>query len=86
MSSLLQINETPLAHIKGYKIKKSLLFRVWKFTFPYIDIRLTGLVGLAFGLMIAKLWAPILYLDWYWYLIIALLAVIKPIMTFWKQV
>ena len=86
MSSLLQINETPLAHIKGYKIKKSLLFRVWKFTFPYIDIRLTGLVGLAFGLMIAKLWAPILYLDWYWYLIIALLAGIKPIMTFWKQV
>jgi len=45
-----------------------------------------GLVGLAFGLMIAKLWSPILYLDWYWYLIIALLAAIKPIMTFWKQV
>ena len=57
-----------------------------KFTFPHIDIRLTGLVGLAFGLMIAKLWAPILYLDWYWYLIIALLAEIKPMMTFWKQV
>jgi len=67
-------------------MKKSLLFRVWKFTFPYIDIRLTGLAGLAFGLMIAKLWVPILYLDWYWYLIIALLAAIKPIMTFCKQV
>mgnify|MGYP006448941115 FL=1 len=67
-------------------MKNSLLFRVWKFTFPYIDIRLTGLVGLAFGLMIAKLWTPILYLDWYWYLVIALLAAIKPIMTFWKQV
>ena len=77
---------TPLGQINEYKMKKSLLFRVWKFTFPYIDIRLTGLVGLAFGLMIAKLWAPILYLDWYWYLIIALLAGIKPIMTFWKQV
>ena len=67
-------------------MKKSLLFRVWKFTFSYIDIRLTGLVGLAFGLMIAKLWTPILYLDWYWYLVIALLAAIKPIITFWKQV
>ena len=67
-------------------MKKSLFFRVWKFTFPYIDIRLTGLAGLAFGLMIAKLWVPILYLDWYWYLIIALLAAIKPIMTFCKQV
>ena len=67
-------------------MKKSLIIRMWKFTFPYIDIRLTRLVGLTFGLMIAKLWAPILYLDWYWYLIIALLAGIKPVMTFWKQV
>ena len=67
-------------------MKKNLIFRMWKFSFPLIDIRLMGLVGLAFGLMIAKLWEPILYLDWYWYLIIALLAAIKPIMTFWKQV
>ena len=67
-------------------MKKSLFFRVWKFTFPYIDIRLMGLVGLALGLIIAKRWSPILHLDWYWYLIIALLAAIKPIMTFWKQV
>ena len=67
-------------------MKKNLLFRMWKFSFPYIDIRLAVLVGLAFGLMIAKLWEPILYLDWYWYLVIALLASIKPIMTFFKQV
>ena len=67
-------------------MKKILLFRIWKFSFPYIDIRLAVLVGLAFGLMIAKLWEPILYLDWYWYLVIALLASIKPMMTFFKQV
>jgi len=67
-------------------MKKNLLFRMWKFSFPYIDIRLAVLVGLAFGLMIAKLWEPILYLDWYWYLVIALLASIKPMMTFFKQV
>jgi|TARA_B100001079_G_scaffold3482_1_gene3005 small basic protein len=54
--------------------------------FPYIDLRLIGLAGLALGLMIAKLWEPILYLDWYWYLIIALLALIKPVITFFKQV
>jgi len=54
--------------------------------FPYIDLRLIGLTGFAFGLMIAKLWEPILYLDWYWYLIIALLTLIKPIITFFKQV
>jgi|TARA_B100001079_G_scaffold208459_1_gene182382 hypothetical protein len=67
-------------------MKKSLIIRMWKFSFPYIDIRLAVLVGLAFGLMIAKLWEPILYLDWYWYLVIALLASIKPMMTFFKQV
>ena len=67
-------------------MKKSLIIRMWKFSFPLIDIRLMGLFGFAFGLMIAKLWEPILYLDWYWYLVIALLASIKPIMTFFKQV
>ena len=59
---------------------------MWGFMFPHIDIRLSKLGGLASGLMIAKLWEPILILDWYWYLIIALLAWIKPAMTFWKQV
>ena len=39
-------------------------------------------MGFSFGLMIAKLWEQILYFDWYWYLIIALLASIKPIITF----
>jgi len=67
-------------------MKKNLIIRMWKFTFPYIDIRLMGLGGLTFGLMIAKLWEPILYLDWYWYLVIAILALIKPIMTFFRQV
>ena len=67
-------------------MKKLLLIKMWKFMFPYIDIRLMGLMGFAFGLMIAKLWEPILYLDWYWYLIIALLASIKPLITFFKQV
>jgi len=67
-------------------MKKLLLIRMWKFIFPLIDLRLIGLMGFAFGLMIAKLWEPILYLDWYWYLIIALLASIKPLITFFKQV
>ena len=68
------------------EMKKLLLIRMWKFMFPLIDLRLIGLMGFAFGLMIAKLWKPILYLDWYWYLIIALLASIKPLTTFFKQV
>jgi len=67
-------------------MKKSLIIRMWGFMFPHIDIRLVRLAGFALGLMIAKLWEPILYLDWYWYLVITLLASIKPVMTFWKQV
>ena len=67
-------------------MKKSLIIRMWGFMFPLIDIRLVLLAGFALGLMIAKLWEPILYLDWYWYLVITLLALIKPVMTFWKQV
>ena len=59
---------------------------MWGFMFPLIDIRVVRLAGFALGLMIAKLWEPILYLDWYWYLVITLLALIKPVMTFWKQV
>ena len=71
---------------RGVKTKKSLIVRMWGFMFPLIDIRLVRLAGFALGLMIAKLWEPILYLDWYWYLVITLLASIKPVMTFWKQV
>ena len=67
-------------------MKKLPLIRMWKFMFPFIDLRLIGLMGFAFGLMIAKLWEPILYLDWYWYLVIAILGLIKPLTTFFKQV
>ncbi len=59
---------------------------MWGFTFPFIDTRLMGLAGLFFGLMVAKLWAPILELNWYWYLLIAVAFSIKFVITFFKQV
>ena len=46
----------------------------------WYDISLIKLSAAAFILMIAKLWAPILSLDWYWYLIIGVIAGIKPAM------
>jgi len=64
----------------------SLIKRMWKFTFPLIDVRLMGLGGIILILILAKLWTPILGLDWYWYLIIALVLSIKFIITFFKQV
>ena len=42
------------------------------------DIPLIKLSTAAFILMVAKLWTGLLALDWYWYLVIALVAAIKP--------
>ena len=66
--------------------KKPLIIRLWKFQFPFIDVRLSLISGIGIGLFVAKICEPILYLDWYWYLLIVLLAVIKPTVTFFKQV
>tara|TARA_B100001142_G_C13862375_1_gene472721 strand:+ start:271 stop:510 length:240 start_codon:yes stop_codon:yes gene_type:complete len=66
--------------------KKNLLIRMWKFQFSFIDFRLNALAGFAVGLMLAKLWDPILSLNWYVYLIIAVAASIKPLITFIKQI
>ena len=44
-----------------------------------IDIQLLKLSVAGFVLMIAKLWSPLLSLDWYWYALIAVLAGIKPV-------
>ena len=47
--------------------------------FKWLDIGLLKLSVAAFILMVAKLWAPILSLEWYWYGVIFLLAAIKPL-------
>jgi len=44
----------------------------------WYDISFVKLATFAFALMIADLWAPILALEWYWYLVIALVASIIP--------
>ncbi|MBL7054973.1 hypothetical protein ISS05_04415 [Candidatus Woesearchaeota archaeon] len=44
----------------------------------WYDISLVKLSTAAFILLVAKLWTPILSLDWYWYLAISLIAAIRP--------
>jgi len=44
----------------------------------WVGLKLAQLSAIAFFLMIAKLWKPLLSLDWYWYAVIAVLAAIKP--------
>jgi len=44
----------------------------------WTDISLVKLAVAGFVLMVAKLWSPILSLDWYWYGIIFVIAAIRP--------
>ncbi len=44
----------------------------------WVDVKLTQLSAVGIALMIAKLWQPLLSLDWYWYAVISILAAIKP--------
>ena len=44
----------------------------------WVAVKLTQLSAVGLALMIAKLWEPLLSLDWYWYAVIFILAAIKP--------
>ncbi|MFH1770692.1 MAG: hypothetical protein ABH828_03985 [archaeon] len=51
----------------------------------WYDISFVKLSTAAFILMIAKLWNGILYLEWYWYLVIGVLAAIEPMCKLLKK-
>jgi len=44
----------------------------------YFDIGFIKFGTVAFTLMIAKLWEPLLSLEWYWYGLLFLLMIIRP--------
>lgn len=46
------------------------------------DIALTKIAVFAGALFIVKIWNGILGLDWYWYLLICIIAAIKPMINF----
>jgi len=46
--------------------------------FQWYDIGYIKLAVAGFILMIAKLWPPLLSLDWYWYLVIGVVGLIRP--------
>ena len=52
----------------------------------WIDVALTKIAVFAGALFIAKVWDTILDLEWYWYLIIWIVAAIKPMITFFNRV
>lgn len=46
--------------------------------YEWQDIAFVKLAVMGFTLMLAKLWAPVLALDWYWYAAIFLAAMVPP--------
>ena len=44
----------------------------------WADMALVKISAFFFALMLARLWAPLLSLDWQWYALICVLAGIKP--------
>jgi hypothetical protein len=50
-----------------------------------LDIGLLKLSVFFFTLMLAKLWAPLLSLEWYWYALVFVLAGIKPTYDVFKS-
>ena len=57
-------------------------FRTWADakvkTMSWLDLKFAQLSAVFFFLIIAKLWEPLLSLEWYWYVVIAVLFAIKP--------
>jgi hypothetical protein len=51
----------------------------------WLDIGLVKVSVFFFTLMLAKLWAPLLSLEWYWYALVFVLAGIKPIYDVFKS-
>jgi len=57
--------------------------RLFDFKADVIDIAFTKIAVFAGALFIAKIWEPILSLNWYWYVTIMIFAAIKPLKSFY---
>ncbi len=49
------------------------------------DIKLVKWSAAAFALMLAKLWPPLLSLDWYWYGLLGVVFMWRPMMKALKK-
>jgi len=45
--------------------------------FNWLDVQFVKIAVFGFTLLVAKLWSPLLSLDWYWYALIFALATLK---------
>lgn len=64
----------------------SIMEKLRSFKADWIDFGFIKIAVFAAALLFAKLWEPILSLDWFWYLIISVAAVIRPVITSYKWI
>ena len=61
------------------------LLNTGKKRFTVIDVASDEIAMFAFAFLIAKYWVAVTSLAWYWYVIISLIFVIKPIMAMFNN-
>ncbi|MDQ7816031.1 MAG: hypothetical protein RDU14_03335 [Melioribacteraceae bacterium] len=56
--------------------------KIKNISMDWADVALLKVAVFAATLLVAKLWNPLLSLDWYWYFILWIVAAIKPLYAF----
>ena len=64
----------------------SIIEKLRNFKADWIDVGFIKIAVFAVALLFAKLLESILNLDWYWYLIISVVALIRPVITSYKWI
>jgi hypothetical protein len=67
-------------------IEMNIIKKLTNFKADWIDVALIKIAVIAAALLLAKLWSPILSLDWYWYLLVWILTAIRPLNTFYRWI
>ena len=60
----------------------NIIKKITSYRTNWLDVGLIKIALFFAALFSAKLWKPILSLDWYWYLLVWIIAAIKPLATF----
>ena len=56
-----------------------MLTKFFDYKADWLEVLLAETAAVSFVLILAKTWSPLLSLDWYWYLIIGIVAAFKPV-------
>jgi len=64
----------------------SIMEKLTSFEADWIDVAFIKIGVFAATLLFAKLWEPILSLEWYWYLLILVAVAIRLCVTYYKWI